>query len=683
MRTDRLNSALGIALALACIGSPCARADAAAAPERPGLHASPHAKLHSPDPATVRWTDGFWAERFEICRRATLPHLRRVLQLPNNSATFVNLQIAAGLKQGKFFGNDWGDGDCYKFIEALAHVYQLTRDEDLDRLMDQLVEIVRSAQSPDGYISTQIQLTGKKRWQDQKHHELYNMGHLLTAASVHWRATGKRSFLEVAERLGDYLLKVFKPRPRELAHFCFNPSNIMGAVDLYRATGEPKYLKLAQIFVDMRGSVPGGSDQNQAAVPLRKEQEAVGHAVTASYLWCGAADVYAETGEKALLDALERLWRDVTQRKTYVTGAIGALHHGESQRSILKRWPHDSVHEAFGAAYQLPNRTAYNETCANIGHAMWARRMLHLTGEARYADVMERVLYNSMLSGIGVEGTDFFYTNPLRRCSREAPLLSNDSAARWPDCTPASPVHCFCCPPNVARTIAQLHGWACGLSEGAVWVHLYGGSVLDVQLPEGSSLRLVQQTDYPWQGKVLLTVEKAPGNEWELLLRVPGWADRAALKVNGESRTQELKPSSYAAIRRRWSPGDRIELDLPMEPVLIEAHPLVEETRGHAAVMRGPIVYCLESVDLPKEVALENVRLPRTPQWSVRHEPHLLRGVTVLETEFHVATDAGPWTGLYRRLAPIGPRRVRAKLIPYYAWCNRGPSDMTVWLPLE
>ncbi len=643
---------------------------------------SPHVKFRNVDMDAVQWTDGFWAQRFELCRDVTIPTLVQVMQKPDNSASFRNLRIAAGVAEGKFSGNNWSDGDCYKLIEAVAAMYCVTRDPQLDGLMDEWIEVIARAQAPDGYISTQIQLTGRQRWQDLHHHELYNMGHLLAAACVHHRATGKDNFLCIARKLGDYLCTVFLPRPKELAHFGFNPSNIMGAAELYRTTGDSRYLKLAQTFVDMRGSVPGGSDQNQAKVPLRKEQEAVGHAVTAAYLWCGAADVYAETGERALLDALSRLWVDVTERKMYITGGTAALHTGEADRRLLRRWPRDSVHEAFGAPYRLPNLTAYNETCANIANAMWNWRMLVLTGEAKYAEVMERVLYNSMLSGVSIEGRDFFYTNPLRRV-KDAPLLSNDSATRWPDTTPASPVHCFCCPPNIARTLAQLSGWAYGISDDTVWVHLYGSSVLDGRLADGTTMRLAQKTRYPWEGRVTITVEKSPEIPLALRLRIPGWARGATLQVNGEDPRGDIHPLDYVTLERRWSPGDTVVLDLPMDVELVEAHPLVEETRNHVAVMRGPIVYCLESPDLPRSVTVDEVRLPRRPSWHVRHESTLLGGVTVLETEGSAVPKSASSAALYRPAAEGPVRPAKLRLIPYYAWSNRGPGDMAVWIPLE
>jgi len=679
MKTHRLVLML---LAIAFIADRVSADDAPGARSLVNTSASPHVKFQNPDLSAVRWTGGFWGDRFEMCREVTIPALLEVMQKPDNSANFQNFRIAAGLAEGEFSGNHWSDGDCYKLIEAAAAAYCTANDPELDRMMDQWIAVIAKAQDPDGYISTQIQLTDVGRWQDLKYHELYNMGHLLTAACVHHRATGKDSFLNVARKLADYLCTVFLPRPVELAHFGFNPSNIMGAAELYRTTGDAKYLRLAKTFVDMRGSAPGGSDQNQAKVPLRQEQEAVGHAVTAAYLWCGAADVYAETGEQALLDALLRLWEDVTQRKMYVTGGTAALHTGEADRRLLRRWPRDSVHEAFGAPYQLPNRTAYNETCANIANAMWNWRMLALTGEAKYAEVMERVLYNSMLSAIGTDGRDFFYTNPLRRVDGQ-PLLSNDSAARWTDTTPASPLRCFCCPPSVARTLTELNGWAYGLSRDAIWVHLYGSSVLDSRLPGGGEIRLVQQTRYPWDGRVTITVEKAPERELALMLRIPGWAQGATVQVNGQAAGIEIEPLAYAELRRRWSAGDTIEIDLPMEVLMVEAHPLVEETRNHAAVLRGPMVYCLESADLPAGVRLDDVRLPRQPTWQVQHDADLLRGVTVLQTEARQLPPSRLSTALYRPVPAGATGRVSVRLIPYYAWANRGPSEMTVWIPLS
>ncbi len=675
-------SPMTVALVLIATGAgPVGTSSFAASKAIVDVSASPHVKFRPIDLDAARWTGGFWGDRWETNRRVTVPTMKQVMELPNNAATFRNLRLAAGEIQGKFSGNNWSDGDCYKWIEAAASVFALTRDPELERQMDEAIAIIAKAQASDGYISTQIQLSEKGRWTNLNHHELYNMGHLLTAACIHHRLTGKSNFLDIARKLADYLYTVFEPRPKELAHFCFNPSNIMGAAELYRTTGDQKYLRLAGIFVTMRGSQPDGSDLNQSKIRLRQEKEAVGHAVTATYLWCGAADVCAETGEPALLAALQGLWDDVTSSKMYITGGTAALHHGASQRTLLKQKP-DLVFEAFGAPYQLPNRTAYNETCANIGNAMWNWRMLLLTGEAKYADVMERVFYNSMLSAIGLEGKDYFYSNPLRRGPADVPLMTQDSAQRWPDTTPASPVRCFCCPPSLARTIAQLHTYAYGLSADGVWIHLYGSGRLDASLPGGAPITLSQQTDYPWDGKITIRLEKTPPVETALRLRIPGWVSGASIKINGQRFTQEVSPGSYCELRRRWSAGDTVELDLPMPVALMESHPLVEENRNHLAVMRGPLVYCLEEKDLPPGIAIEDVRLVRAAKWTVRREPTLLRGVTVLETQAKRLSQAKRVDALYRRAADDSAEPVSLRLIPYYAWSNRGEGQMTVWLPV-
>jgi DUF1680 family protein len=646
-------------------------------------HHSPHARLGRLPTANVRWNEGFWADRFELCRTTVLPHMKDALEHPDNRACLSNFRVAAGVEKGQHRGTFWSDGDCYKWLEAVAHVYAITRDDGLDGELDHWIDLIARSQDADGYICTQIQLDpDKERWEARRHHELYNMGHLMTAASVHQRATGKHTFTDVARKLADYLYGVFAPRPTDLAHFGWNPSNIMGLVDLYRVTGEKRYLELAGIFVDMRGSEPwprgqwgqslsddpNPGDQNQDRVPLREEAEAVGHAVTAAYLYCGAADVAAETGEQALLEALERIWSNVVGQKMYVTGAIGAYHQGISSR-------HDKVHEAFGREWELPNRTAYNETCANIGNAMWNLRMLGLTGEARFADVMETVLYNSALSAMDVDGTRFCYTNPLAR-NRGGKLLSSDSEQRWSEFT------CYCCPPQVARTLASVHEWAHSLSDEGLWVNLYGGSALDTVLPGGERLCLTQATDYPWDGRVTLTVERAPGHELALMLRIPEWAEGGELLINGEPADMPPSPRSYASVARQWSDGDTLQLDLPMRPRLVQAHPNVEETRNQVAAMRGPLVYCLESVDLPGDIPIHEVHLPRDIELVARWEPDLLGGVVTLEATG--CRHPGPdWEGrLYSALPETDCEPLQLRLVPYYAWLNRGPTDMRVWLPL-
>ncbi|GAB6164426.1 glycoside hydrolase family 127 protein [Thermostilla marina] len=654
--------------------------------EPPAVRVPPHAIMTTVDADDVEWTDGFWGDYYRRNLQVTVPHVWKVCQLPDNAATFHDLRMAAGLApKGPPGGVKWSDGDCHKLVETMAYYYAVTGDSQLERWMDEAVDIIAKAQEPDGYLSTWVQLSGEPRWNEIHNHELYNMGHFMTAAAVHYRMTGKRTYLDAARRCADYLYETFSPRPKELAHFGFNPSNIMGAVDLYRVTGEPKYLKLADIFVSMRGSAPGGTNQNQDLVPLRQEQEAVGHCVTATYLYCGAADVVAETGDTKLFDALRRLWVDVTTSKMYITGGTAALHHGVAYRRTLRPWPKDPVHEAFGMEYQLPNRTAYNETCANIGVAMWGRRMFTLTGDAEYFDTAERALYNSVLSAVSLEGTHFFYTNPLRRCGDEVRLLSNDTYERWADTTDASPLNCFCCPPNLTRTIAKLYQWAYDIGDDTVWVNLYGGNVLDTTLPDGDAIRLVQKSNYPWDGRVSLTIDKAPARPIALRLRIPGWlADVSSvptLQLNGKPVDVALKPGSYVELKRTWSPGDHVELALPMEPVLIAANPLIDETRGQVAVMRGPVVYCLESPDLPEDVFIDDVWLDTESPITPRLGEGLFAGMIVLHAKGW-EIESGDWQGsLYRRWSPAHARPIDLTLIPYFAWANRGKSRMTVWLP--
>jgi DUF1680 family protein len=645
--------------------------------------ASPHSRLRTVDLEEVRWTCGFWKDKFELVKDVTIPEMWDYFNGAGNSH-WTNFRIAAGLAEGEWSGTSWHDGDFYKWLEAVAHVYIVTRDPALDRRMDEVIEVIGKAQRPDGYISTQIILEKRQRFQDIHHHELYNMGHLMTAACIHHRATGKTNFLDIARKTGDYLYGTFKDRSPELAHFGFNPSNIMGAVELYRTTGDRKYLDLANVFIDMRGSQPagsrhyglGGTDQTQDRVPLREETEAVGHAVTATYLYCGAADAYMETGDATLLEALHRIWSDVVRRKLYVHGGVGPLTRGLSIRR-------DDVHEAFADPYFLPNRQCYCETCSNIGNAMWNWRMLNITPDARYADVMERVFYNSGISGLALDGDHFFYSNVLRRMGPNVPLLRSDTTERWKH------RQGYCCPPQLARTIAKMHGFAYSTSEEGIWVHLYGSNELETELSDGAAVKLIQETEYPWNGDVKISLDLAEQAAFTLRLRIPGWAAGATVKINGSPLTDDFQAGTYAALQRTWKTGDTVELRLPMRVRPIHANPMVEELRGQVAVMRGPLVYCLESADLPDGVDVMDVRLSRKVDLQPRFDSELLGGLVVLEGQAVAVADpdwsAEPYDSpvLYKEYAPTEPRPVQLRLIPYHAWANRGAGQMTVWMPLD
>ncbi len=625
--------------------------------------------------ADARWTTGFWADRFETCRTTTVPAMGALMDGTDRSHFAENFRIAAGA-DGKHRGPSWNDGDYYKWIEAVATVYAVTKDPALDKQLDAAIALVAKAQRADGYLHTPVLIASRnggdaKPFQDRLNFEMYNFGHLFTAACVHHRATGKKSLLDVAVKAADFLCSAFEKPTPELARNAVCPSHYMGTVELYRVTGNKKYLALAVKFLDLRDVAPTGTDDNQDRVPFRKQREAVGHAVRANYLYAGAADVYSETGDETLLAPLAAIWKNVVSRKLYLTGACGALYDGASPDGSKDQKQIARVHQSYGRDWQLPNSTAHNETCAAIGNILWNSRMLQITGEAKYADVMELTLYNALLAGVSLDGKRYFYTNTLRQ------LDTMPTQLRWGR-TREEWISCYCCPPNVARTIAQVHTYAYGRSDRGVWVHLFGASALDTALPDGRKIKLKQETEYPWDGRVKITIGEVPEGEFSLFVRIPGWVDGATLRVN--DKPVDAKPNSYAELRRVWKAGDAVELVLPLKPRLVESHPLVEETRNHLAVMRGPLVYCLESPDLPKGVTVSDVLLPRDAKLASRFEKAPFGGVAVIECKAETAT--GPWgEQLYREFKPAESKSIDLKLIPYYAWANRGKSEMTVWLP--
>ena len=637
---------------------------------------SPHVVLKSINIGDCQWTDGFWADKYRLCEEVMVPYMGTLLK-GDIGHGYNNFKIAAGLKEGEHKGHWWHDGDFYKWMESAMYVYGVNKDEKIVEELDEIIEIIGKAQEDDGYLSTHVTINGFDRFSNRQYHELYNSGHLLTSACIHHRVTGKTNFLDIAVKHADYLYGVFQPRPKELARFGFNPSQIMGLVELYRTTGDARYLDLAEIFVNMRGDGPVQAptvnprfegDMCQDRVPIREETEAVGHAVLAMYLYAGVADVYAETGEKALLDALERLWANVIDKKMYVTGAVGQAHHGASSRV-------DFVHEAFIDEYMMPNSTAYNETCANIGNAMFNWRMLSLKGESKYADVMELVLYNSMLSGISSDGTRYFYANPLRMNheGRDYSKTPTETAVRLPY------IKCFCCPPNLVRTIAKSSGWAYSLAENGIAVNLYGGNKLDTQMLDGSKIRLKQDSQYPWDGAVKITIEEC-SKPFEMLLRIPEWAVGTKITINGKDAGVDAAPGTFARIELAWKAGDVVALEMPMDIALIEGHPRIEETRNQVAIKRGPVVYCIESPDLPENTGILDVYLPVPSNLKTEYQPKLLGGLTTIRG--NVALRKDKTEGMYRTLVKPEWETIQAQFVPYYSWCNRGQSEMTVWIPI-
>jgi len=640
---------------------------------------SPYSKMHSVNLQDVSWTKGFWADRFNICKTNMLPNMWSIFEDPELSHAYRNFEIAAGLKEGEHKDPPFFDGDMYKWLEGVASVYAITKDPELDKLMDRFIETIRMAQREDGYIHTATIVAdknnpgAKKGFEERLHFETYNMGHLMTAGCVHYRATGKKNFLDIAIKTTDFLYNFYKTATNELARSAICPSHYMGVVEMYRTTRDPKYLELSKSLIDIRGMVENGTDDNQDRIPFREQKEAMGHAVRANYLYAGVADVYLETGDKTLLECLNPIWNDVVNRKMYITGGCGALYDGTSPDG----WAYlpdsiQKVHQSYGRAYQLPQETAHNETCANIGNMLWNFRMLQLSGDSKYADIMELTYYNSILSGISLDGKKFFYTNPLSQTSDFPYNL------RWGNFRQEY-ISCFCCPPNTVRTIAEANNYAYAISDEGIYCNLYGSNTLKTKAANGEDIHIIQDTDYPWQGTIRLTIDKMPENDYSLFLRIPGWCEKASVAINGNNENRYYHGGTYARINRTWKKGDEIVLNLTLRPRLIESNPMVEESRNQIAVMYGPMVYCMEAIDLPANSSVFDVILPT----NIKLQPKTIdidgNPIVALQGVAKRITDNNWENKLYREVR-TGSQDINISLIPYYAWNNRGNYDMTVWL---
>lgn len=623
------------------------------------------------------WTEGFWADKFRIAEETMVPYMGELLTGDVGHA-LNNFKITAGLKKGEHKGTKWHDGDFYKWMEASMYIYAQNKDVNILNDLDKYIDIIGKAQASDGYLQTQVQITDLERFGNRQHHEMYNSGHLYTSACMHNRITGKSNFLEIAIKHANHLYDMFMPQPDHLKRFGFNQTQIMGLVELYRTTKDKRYLELAELFINMRGKSKVAPDDTagykfigdmvQERTPLRKAKTAEGHAVLALYFYAGAADVAAETGEQALIDALDRLWSNVVNKKMYVTGALGQTHHGVSKHV-------DMIHEGFLNEYMMPNLSAYNETCANVCNSMFSYRMLGLHGESKYADIMELVLFNSALSGISVEGKDYFYANPLR-VSHSGYDPGNDTEfdVRQPY------INCFCCPPNLVRTIAKVSGWAYSLSENGLAVNLYGGNKLKTKLLDGTKIQLKQETQYPWEGQVNITIEACKREAFDILLRIPDWANGSEILVNGNAVNSKITTGTFTTINRKWRKGDVISLNMPMDIKLLEGHPLIEEVRNQAAIKRGPVVYCAESPDLPKGTDILDVYLPVKSKLTATYKPDFLGGITTVKGDVKLRKDKK--TGMYREMSDLKWETHKMQFVPYFTWANRGEAEMSVWLPV-
>jgi DUF1680 family protein len=644
---------------------------------------SQYTKLCAVNMADVKWTSGFWAERFAICKDSMIPSMWQLFNDPNIAHSFRNFEIAAGIQQGEHQGPPFHDGDFYKWFEGAAMVYAVTKDPKLDQLMDQIIPVIAKSQREDGYIHTPVIIqernTGKKaEFEDRLNFETYNHGHLMTAACVHYRATGKRTLLDVAIKATDYLYNFYKKSSPELARNAICPSHYMGVIEMYRTTRDPRYLELAKNLIDIRGMVENGTDDNQDRIPFRKQTKAMGHAVRANYLYAGVADVFAETGDTSLMRCLDLIWEDMTNRKMYITGACGALYDGTSpDGTSYEPKEVQKIHQAYGRDFQLPNLTAHNESCANIGNVLWNWRMLQITADAKYADVMEQALYNSILAAVDLSGKKYFYTNPLA-VSDDLPYK-----LRWSKDREEYISFCNCCPPNTVRTIAEVSNYAYNISDKGLYCNLYGGSTINTSLKDGSPIKLTQETDYPWDGKIKITLEQTSKKTFSILLRIPAWCSNAAIKVNGLAFNSPLKPGEYAEVNRKWAKGDVIELNLPMSVQLVESNPLVEETRNQVAVRRGPVVYCMESTDMPKDKRISDIALPIKNNLEAKRIKIDNSEMVCLEGDATIINQTNWKNKLYKEVSSQQAETIRVRLIPYYAWDNRGHSEMSVWMPVS
>lgn len=640
--------------------------------------ASPYARQNTVGLSDVQWTRGFWAERFAVCRDSMLPQLWKTYTSKEICFAFQNFRVAAGLDTGRFRGPSFHDGDFYKTLEAVAAMYAVTRNKQLEGWMDNAIDVIAKAQKPDGYIYTkniiEQRKSGKeKMFDDQLSFEAYNFGHLMTAACVHYRATGKTSLLAIAKKAADFLIGFYGAASPELARNAICPSHYMGLTELYRTTHDKKYLDLVTHLINIRGTVEG-TDDNSDRAPFRDMNKVVGHAVRANYLFAGVADVYAETGDKTLMSTLDKMWHNVINTKMYVTGGCGALYDGVSvDGTAYKPDTVQKVHQSYGRDYQLPNFSAHNETCANIGNVLWNWRMFLLTGDVKHADIVELTLYNSVLSGVSMDGLKFFYTNPLA-ATANYPYHLRWEGGRVPYISKSN-----CCPPNVVRTIAEVSNYLYSINEKGLYVNMYGGNNLNTTLHDGTKLQLEQTTDYPWSGKILFTIKEATKKSTGIFFRVPGWCKNYTLKINGSLQSGHLE-NGYVGAQQKWKGGDRIELVLDMPAVLIESNPLVEETRNQAVVKRGPIVYCIESSDLPNQNIFD-VAIPASIKLTT--VPMKIGGGNFMALTGEARSfQQSEWKNTLYKEVNTKLKPVNIKLIPYYAWANRGKTDMTVWMPL-
>lgn len=633
--------------------------------------------------------DEFWSYYINLVRDVVVPYQWDALNDRVNSAepsgAVRNFKIAAGLEQGDFYGMVFQDSDIAKWLEAVAYLLESKPDPALEDIADGLIDIIAMAQQEDGYLNTYFTIKEPgQRWTNLAEcHELYCAGHMIEAGVAYYRATGKRKLLDVVSRFADHIDSVFGTDPGKLAGYDGHQEIELALIKLYQATGNERYLRLGRYFVDQRGQKPsfyaiqleerGGKthwpgnvaldlEYSQSHVPVREQDKAIGHAVRLLYMLTGMADVAAETGDDSLFAACRRLWDNIVTRQMYITGGVGSMPQGE----------------AFSFDYDLPNDTVYAETCASIGLIFFAQRMLRISPEAPFADVMERALYNTVVGGMSRDGKHFFYVNPLE----VDPKACGGANRKYDHVKPVRQewFGCACCPPNVARLLASLGEYIYTVQEGTLYTHLYIGGEAQLEVG-GGKVKLKQASNYPWDGKIRLEVEPdgAPGS-FALALRIPGWCKHASLKLNGSAYplNDQTVVNGYVRIEREWAAGDAVELELEMSVQRIYSHPLVRANAGKVALQRGPLVYCLEEADNGSN--LHEIVLPREAELTAAREESLLGGVVTVRAEAEKLREEDWTNGLYSPEAAPGTKPHPVKFIPYYAWANRGEGEMTVWV---
>ena len=593
--------------------------------------------------------DEFWAPKLQTVLKDTLPHCFEQCDI---TGRLSNFDKAAGVVEGEFAGYFFNDSDVYKVIEGAAYALMHERDAELEAYVDDLIARIATAQAADGYLNSYFALTpGEERWTNCRvRHELYCAGHLLEAAIAYHQATGKRALLDVAVDFIAHIETVFGPGKR--SDVPGHEEIELALVRLYHLTGEQRYLKLAEFFVERRGRAEGRElygEYCQDHAPVREHTHIVGHAVRAMYLYCGVADLAAVNGDAGYIEMMERVWGDTVNKKMYVTGGIGTSRDNEG----------------FTEAYDLPNESAYCETCAAIALCLWNQRLNLLHADAKYFDVFERTLYNGLLAGIALDGKRFFYVNPL---------VSDGSHHRQPW------YPCACCPSNIVRFVPSVGGYVYAQTDNAIYVNLYVGSAAEVELRGDRRVRVEQETRYPWDGRVKLRVTPDGPQAFDLHLRVPAWCQTPRLQFNGTPVEPVVTERGYARLTCAGQRGYTVELDLPMPIVRMRAHPNVEADRGRVALQRGPIVYCLEAADTACDVRA--LALSRDAQLTSEFRGDLLGGVTTIRGAALVA-EAGPGDDWEQPLYERAPRAVPVafEAVPYYAWDNRESGAMVVWLP--